>query len=513
MAALTFKVGGDTSGLGTATNKAKGMLSGLAKFAKGAAIGGMLAGAAASAVALVKGFGGLRDAIDLGGDLSDLASQTGIAVGELVVLQRALRDNGASAADAGPLINKMQKGIVDLGAGLSTQVRAFGRLGLSYDEIASKSPGDQFELIQKRIAAMEDPTKRAGTAMEVFGRSGAKLLAMFDDASAMDKARVSVGGQAEILEKNAAELDRSSDLMKGIGDKFMGFFVGMAPFVNALLLPVLENINKIDLAGYGAAVGRFFAMFGEAFKQGAIPTMIKDGLLIAGKELINFLVKGFRGLIAGLLAQISAIPRMFMGMIRMMADPEMWSGVGKILIGLGKKMSVAFLQMIPERLREGADVATASDLNFFNRKAGEDILAGKNQIMRSQGFSSYIEALKTSAGEVSKAFMDEMDGSDVIDASGERKRLGESLDKLRDAVDKNSESKEEEEEKKAGLVLPGDGEGFATGFLKPIVSSLGKVGGAALSGVQGMTMDRERNKLLNMIERNTREGLGPAVYA
>jgi len=48
VAALTFKVGGDTSGLGTATNKAKGMLSGLATFAKGAAIGGMLAGAAAS---------------------------------------------------------------------------------------------------------------------------------------------------------------------------------------------------------------------------------------------------------------------------------------------------------------------------------------------------------------------------------------------------------------------------------------------------------------------------------
>lgn len=513
MAALTFKVGGDTSGLGAATRKAKGMLGGLASFAKGAAIGGMLAGAAASAVALVKGFGGLRDAIDLGGDLSDLAAQTGIAVGELVVLQRALRDNGASADDAGPLINKMQKAVVDLGAGLSTQVRAFDRLGLSYDEIASKSPAEQFETIQKGIAAMSDPTLKAGTAMEIFGRSGAKLLALFGDGNAMDKARESVGGQAKILEENAADLDRASDLMKGMGDKFMGFFVGMAPFVNSLLLPVLEKINKIDLSAYGAAVGRFFAMFGEAFKQGAIPAMIKDGFLIAGKELINFLFKGFRGLVAGLLANIASVPRMFMGMVRLLADPQMWAGVGNILIGLGKKMSLAFLELIPESLRNATDMATASDLAVFNRQADTDILTGKNQLSRSEGVEALSEAFKTSFGEYSKAFMDEMEGSDVIDVSGDRKRLGDSLNKLRDAVDRNSENKAEEEEKKDGLVLPGERQGFAAGFLKPIVSSLGKVGGAALTGVQGMTMDRERNKLLNMIERNTREGQGPAVYA
>lgn len=513
MAALTFKVGGDTSGLGSATRKAKGMLGGLAKFAKGAAIGGMLAGAAASAVALVKGFGGLRDAIDLGGDLSDLASQTGIAVGELVILQRALRDNGASAEDAGPLINKMQKGIVDLGAGLSTQVRAFDRLGLSYDEISAKSPGQQFELIQKRIAAMENPTQRAGTAMEVFGRSGAKLLAMFDDGDAMDKARVSLGGQAEILEKNAATFDRSSDLMKGMGDKFTGFFVGMAPFINSLLLPVLEKINTIDLAGYGAAVGRFFAMFGEAFKQGAIPSMIKDGLLIAGKGFINFLVKGFRGLIAGLISGLGTIPRMFMGIIALLSDGEVWAGVGKILIGLGQKMSIAFLEILPESLRNSAGMATKGDLDNFNWKAGAKILEGKNELTRSEGVAKFADALSESAGEVAGAFMDEMNGSDMIDLSGDQKSLDDSIQKLKDAVDKNSEAKEEEEEAKKGAsVLLGDGEGFGK-FLKPIVSSLGKVGGAALVGVRGVTMDRERNKLLSRIERNTRGGPGPAVYA
>lgn len=512
MAALTFKVGGDTSGLGSATRKAKGMLGGLSRFAKGAAIGGMLAGAAASAVALVKGFGGLRDAIDLGGDLSDLASQTGIAVGELVVLQRALRDNGASAADAGPLINKMQKGIVDLGAGLSTQVRAFDRLGLTYDELKEKSPGEQFETIQKGIAGMSDPTLKAGTAMEIFGRSGAKLLAMFDDKNAMEKARVSVGGQAEILEKNAAELDRASDLMKGMGDKVMGFFVGMSPFVNSLLLPVLEQINKIDLAGYGAAVGRFFAMFGEAFKQGAVPSMIKDALLIGGKSLINFLVKGFRGLIAGFIAGVASIPKMLMGFGRLLADGDFWKGVGDIMVGLGKKMSIAFLQMLPEGFRDTIDAATASDLNNFTWKADADVLSGQNKINRSEGMKGFKSAMSETAADVSKAFMDEMAGSDVIDTSGDRKSLGESIKKLNDAVDKNTETKGEDEEGTGFPGLSGDHSGFS-GFLRPIVSSLGKVGGAALVGVRGMTMDRERNKLLNRIERNTRGGPGPAVYA
>ena len=359
---------------------------------------------------------------------------------------------------------------------------------------------------------MENPTQRAGTAMEVFGRSGAKLLAMFDDGNAMDKARVSVGGQAKILEKNAAELDRASDLMKGMGDKFMGFFVGMAPFVNSLLLPVLEKINTIDLSAYGAAVGRFFAMFGEAFKQGAIPSMIKDGLLIAGKGLINFLVKGFRGLIAGLISGLGTIPRMFMGIIALLSDGEVWAGVGKILIGLAQKMSLAFLEILPESLRNASDMATKGDLDNFNWKAGAKILEGKNEITRSEGVAKFTDALSESAGEVAGAFMDEMNGSDMIDLSGHQKSLDDSIQKLKDAVDKNSEAKEEEEAKPGASVLLGDGEGFGK-FLKPIVSSLGKVGGAALVGVRGVTMDRERNTLLNRIERNTRGGPGPAVYA
>ncbi len=55
MAALTFKVGGDTSGLGRAVSKAKGMLSGLGTAAKNLAIGGAVAGSFAAIGAAFRG--------------------------------------------------------------------------------------------------------------------------------------------------------------------------------------------------------------------------------------------------------------------------------------------------------------------------------------------------------------------------------------------------------------------------------------------------------------------------
>lgn len=221
-----------------------------ASLAKFAAIAATISFAAATAGAVKLGRE-LRKAFDVGGALSDLSSRTGIAVKELVILEQAFADNGISADKVGAIINKMQKGISDFGAGLSTQVRAFERLGITYDDIRNKSPLQQFQMLQNSLAKMPDPTLRAATAMDIFGRSGGELQALFDDAGAIGKAAQTIGTQADILDKNAQTFDRISDLLNSAGKKLQGFFVGIASVAAPKILEVLEKFNTLDLAQLG----------------------------------------------------------------------------------------------------------------------------------------------------------------------------------------------------------------------------------------------------------------------
>ncbi len=196
-------------GLASMASMIAGVVRSLSKFAAIAA-GITFAAAIAGAAKLA---GALRKAFDTGGALSDLSSRTGIAVKELVILERAFEDNGLSADKVGTSVNKLQKSIGDLGDGLSTQVRAFEALGITYEMIESQSPLEQFRMLEERLQRIEDPTKRAAIAMNIFGRSGGELLTLFSDSGAIDRAAQTMGGQADLLQKNAQTFDRISDLL------------------------------------------------------------------------------------------------------------------------------------------------------------------------------------------------------------------------------------------------------------------------------------------------------------
>lgn len=270
--------------IGTSFRKLGGIMANLARsLARFAAIAGAITFAAAVAGAVKLG-NALKKAFDAGGALSDLSAQTGIAVKQLAILQQAFEDNGVSADQVGTVVNKLQRSISDFGNDLSTQVRAFERLGISYDAIKSKTPLQQFQMVQQALAKMEDPTARAATAMEIFGRSGGNMLALFQDGNAISNAMVTVGSAADLLDKNAGKFDRISDLLNSAGSKLQGFFVGVGDVAADKILPVLEKFNAIDFA----AMGQNFAQNFNLVKLNAIFT---SGLKLAAEVFQDGLIK------------------------------------------------------------------------------------------------------------------------------------------------------------------------------------------------------------------------------
>jgi hypothetical protein len=220
-------------------------------------------------------------ALDLGGRLSDLSERTGETAGNLLLLERAFDNSGVGADKVGQSINKLQKFIEDAGTGAAPQIEVMGRLGLTLEELAGKTPTEQMQTFAQKISDIEDPGKRAALAMEVFGRAGGELLPLLTNFSGeIGTAQDQLGGMVDVMNRNAATFDAVSDKVDIIGGKFMEFAAGVLDKVSPALDAVTEALSRIDAAAIGQKFADMFtggisAMNGfqaavDAFKTGNI---------------------------------------------------------------------------------------------------------------------------------------------------------------------------------------------------------------------------------------------------
>jgi hypothetical protein len=338
-------------------------------------------------------------ALDLGGRLSDLAARTGEAEGNLLLLERAFTNTGASAEQVGPVINKLQKFMEDAAAGGSTQTAAMERLGLSYEELAGKTPTQQLEILAQRISEIEDPGQRAAAAMGVFGEEGAQLIPFLTNFSgSMGTARDQLGGMVEIMNTNAATFNEVGKKIDGIKGKFMEFAAGILDRIVPALNAVTEGLSRIDAAAIGqkladAFLGGTQAMQGfqaavDAFKVGRIQDAlsvlwesVKLQALQTADEIYKKLVAAFNaiGRFAGEIFDPSG------ALVRTILDT--FSMVGKeISVGIQRDLAAAL----------GGNWLTEGIALQLNTAANETQIAA-NKIE---------DGLKGAAGRIAKQFGD-----------------------------------------------------------------------------------------------------------
>jgi hypothetical protein len=254
MADVTVTLGARDTGLQAALTRAQGAANAFkATFANMAAPLAALGGLAA-------GFAAVKSSLDFGGQLSDLSARTGVAVGQLVILQQAFKNAGLSEENVRNGINKLQRSMEQAADGSKSIVLAFSKLGLSLSNLQSLTPDEQFKKVGAAIAALPDPAQRASLAMEIFGRSGAEMLTVFSDGKGgFDKAAQQVGGLAQTIEENANAFDSLSDSFNAVGLKGQQLSAGFT----AALVPALEKIaaalDEADLTSLGKNLGAIAA--------------------------------------------------------------------------------------------------------------------------------------------------------------------------------------------------------------------------------------------------------------
>jgi hypothetical protein len=249
-----------------------GFNASFAKIAGATAVGelavkaftGIVDGAFAAARATVQGF---SEALNLGGALSDLAAQSGETAGTLLLLQRAFDNTGIGAEAVGPTLAKLSDKIVAASEGSKEAAIAFGRMGISAAELQGKLPNEQLAIVASGISGIEDPAVRAATAIDLFGKSGAKLLPLLTNFSGeMTEARATVGSLADIMDRRANVFDAVADRFLVISQKVRDFAAGILDRALPAIDAITSALSRIDAAAIGQRLADAFIGGQEAMK-------------------------------------------------------------------------------------------------------------------------------------------------------------------------------------------------------------------------------------------------------
>jgi len=229
---------------------------------------------AAPAVVAAKSFARMGDQV------AKMAKRTGLSVETLSELRFVASQTGTEFESLEMAFRKMQRSIYDAGRGLSTQTDALADLGLRFEELDGLSPEQQFKLLAEAISRIEDPTRRAGIAMTLFGRTGTNLLPMFaHGAAGIEKL------QAEARRLGLTMSGKDAKAAEDLTDAFDKLWkvVKMVVFqVGAALGPALTEIGERMAAWASSAISWI------SQNRGLIVSLAKlaAGIVAAGAALI-----------------------------------------------------------------------------------------------------------------------------------------------------------------------------------------------------------------------------------
>lgn len=305
--------------------------SGMARLQVAAiALGASLAGLS---VAVYKG---VASTVELGARLVDVSYKSGLAVQQIMLLERSMDEVGGKAEEAAPATDKFNQAIQQAANNAGPLVSILKGVNLTMEQLAGMTVAQRMVAVGNAIRSIANPAQQAEAAVSAFGASGIKMLAALDPKN-LNSAAAAMGSQAQIMQANAGVFARIMQLMGAQGSslnslavavkgKLQGLFVGIASGVAPSILQIMEasatggmalantirqfspalaplagliqKLTSLDLAGFGQQLGLGAAAIMAAIKSGDALSYIKNGLQIAAVEFKTTLNQASSGLTA-----------------------------------------------------------------------------------------------------------------------------------------------------------------------------------------------------------------------
>ncbi len=214
--------------------------------------------------------------ISLGGELSDLSDQTGVAASSLSRLSFVADEGGVSLQDLGMVIKKLQ---ATLGNPTPELRKTIHQLGLDFNALKQLAPEDQFVEIGAAIAGIADVNQRAAFAKK-FGKQFVAILPMLSKGAAAfrEASDEAVRLGAALSDDEVKKLDALGDLLGHSKQQLQGLASQVALALSGplteflhwsqeIIIPIIawikenpqlvQTIAKVTAAIFGASLATF----------------------------------------------------------------------------------------------------------------------------------------------------------------------------------------------------------------------------------------------------------------
>ncbi|MBP9032321.1 MAG: phage tail tape measure protein [Pseudomonadales bacterium] len=254
----------------------------LKAFGEGVRSVGLKLGALGSAALTFLG-GTVKAFVDTGDALDEMSARTGVSVETLSELGWAADLAGADLETLETGLRKMQKVVTEAATGSASATEALARLGLSVTDLVNLNPEQQFKLIADRLSKVQDPTLRAALAMEVFGKSGTRLLPLLaDGAKGLEeyqrRAReLGLTVSSETAKDAAALADTLDTLWRVLKQSAFTIGAALAPTIKDLGDAVTRAVVRVT-----EWLKQNKALIVTALQVAAVVTAVGVGLIVAG---------------------------------------------------------------------------------------------------------------------------------------------------------------------------------------------------------------------------------------
>jgi hypothetical protein len=192
-----------------------------------------------------------------GDQIQKMALRTGFSTTALSELKHAAEQSGTSLEKLEAAVMKSNRLLAQTDQESATARKALEELGLSVEELNKMNMEDRFFAMAGAVAKIEDPGRRAATAMDVFGKSGAELLPMLESgAEGIQAMRDEAHKLGIVFDQEAADkaakftdaMDKMNKSIDGIkftlAEAFLPIIIDVTDGITDFLLPVQQWIRE-----------------------------------------------------------------------------------------------------------------------------------------------------------------------------------------------------------------------------------------------------------------------------
>jgi len=137
--------------------------------------------------------------VDFGDTVEKIAARTGASSEFISALGFAAEQSGADIQTLEKAIVGQQRTLNDMNQGLKTAIDSYEALGLSAKDFEGLSTEQSFTKIAQALSEVKDPSLRAATALEIFGKAGQKLIPLLNGGEAAIKAYSAEASKAGLV--------------------------------------------------------------------------------------------------------------------------------------------------------------------------------------------------------------------------------------------------------------------------------------------------------------------------